>query len=210
MPTLVYFGLQGRAQAIRFMLAHKGVAFEDKRLTFEEWGPMKAAGTYGDCQLPVWVSDDGSYRNQSTAILKSLAMEHGLYPTDAATLYECEWALDTFGDVFKSGSQLCTIKPDATDEMKNQFIADCAAAVDKFEARWADGRAHAAGSQVTYFDFSILTMLTSFLDNPAHMHASVREANLAKIAQCPNFMRVANAIKEICADQVAALAPGPL
>merc|ERR1712127_874763 len=53
-------------------------------------------------------------------------------------------------------------------------------------------------------------MLTSFLDNPAHMHANVREANLAKIAQCPNFMRVANAIKEICADQVAAMAPAPL
>ena len=102
------------------------------------------------------------------------------------------------------------MKPDAPEEMKTAFIADCATVLDKFEARWADGRAHAAGSQVTYADFNILTMLTSFLDNPAHMHANVREANLAKIAQCPNFMRVANAIKEICADQVAALAPSPL
>ena len=29
MPKLLYFALQGRAQAIRYMLAAKGVDFED-------------------------------------------------------------------------------------------------------------------------------------------------------------------------------------
>ena len=144
------------------------------------------------------------------AILKSLAMEHGYYPQDSATLFECEWGQETANDVFKSGSVLCLMKPDATDEMKEKFIADAAAVMDKFEARWADGRAHAAGSQVTYSDFNILAMLTSMIDNPAHMHANVREANLAKLAQCPNFQRVANNIKEMCAAHVAAMAPAPL
>ena len=47
MPKLIYFPVQGRAQAIRFMLAAKGVDFEDQRITGAEWGPMKEAGTYG-------------------------------------------------------------------------------------------------------------------------------------------------------------------
>ena len=46
-PTLVYFPLQGRAQMSRYAATYFGVDFEDKRLTFEEWGAAKAAGTYG-------------------------------------------------------------------------------------------------------------------------------------------------------------------
>jgi len=46
------------------MLAAKGVAFEDVRLTFEEWGAAKAAGTYGaGNQLPVYIADDGKIFN---------------------------------------------------------------------------------------------------------------------------------------------------
>ena len=64
MPKLVYFNLQGRAQAIRYLLAYKGVEFEDVRMEFEEWGAAKAAGTYGEgAQLPVWVDDDGAIHN---------------------------------------------------------------------------------------------------------------------------------------------------
>ena len=47
MPKLVYFNLQGRVQSARYLLGYKGVEFEDIRLTSEEWGPTKAAGTYG-------------------------------------------------------------------------------------------------------------------------------------------------------------------
>ena len=46
MPKVVYFDLQGRAQAIRYLLTHKGVEFEDVRLTQEDWAAAKAAGTY--------------------------------------------------------------------------------------------------------------------------------------------------------------------
>ena len=45
-PKLVYFDLQGRAQAIRYLLAYKGIEYEDIRLSFPEWGEAKMAGTY--------------------------------------------------------------------------------------------------------------------------------------------------------------------
>ena len=48
MPKLIYFPVQGRAQAIRYLLASKNVQFEDARIDGATWGPIKAAKTYGD------------------------------------------------------------------------------------------------------------------------------------------------------------------
>ena len=70
MPKLVYFGLQGRAQMIRYALVAQGVEYEDVHLTPEQWGELKAAETYGKgVQVPVWIDDQGKIRNQSIAIL---------------------------------------------------------------------------------------------------------------------------------------------
>ena len=63
MPKLLYFPLQGYAQSIRYMLGAKGVEFEDVRIPMEEWRTIKEAKTYGDCQMPIWVTDDGKYYN---------------------------------------------------------------------------------------------------------------------------------------------------
>ena len=65
MPKLVYFPLQGHAQAARYLLAHKGVEFEDVRLTMEEWGASKATGTYTAAggSLPSFIEDDGTQKN---------------------------------------------------------------------------------------------------------------------------------------------------
>ena len=87
MPKLIYFPVQGRGQAIKYLLGAKGVAFEDQVITGAEWGPIKEAKTYGDSQLPVYVRDDGSYVNQSMAILKMLAYEHGYMPETPAQVY---------------------------------------------------------------------------------------------------------------------------
>ena len=57
---LIYFPLQGRAQASRYLLTYKQVAFEDVKLSFEEWGAVKAAGTYGEnAQLPLYIDASG-------------------------------------------------------------------------------------------------------------------------------------------------------
>ena len=122
MPKLLYFPVQGRAQAIRYMLGSKGVEFEDKHVEGPEWGPMKAAGTYGEgAKLPVWVLDDGTYFTQSMAILKMLAMEHGYAPTTARAVYEVEWWQMQFSDMV-DGKILAIMKDDATEEERQNVI----------------------------------------------------------------------------------------
>lgn len=42
--SLLYFDIRGRAECIRLLLKHVGVEFEDRRIQFNEWPPIQAAG----------------------------------------------------------------------------------------------------------------------------------------------------------------------
>ena len=77
-PKLVYFNIQARAQAIRYLLTDCNVDFEDIRLTSEEWAEAKAAGTYTapGGSLPSYIEPNGEQKNQSVAILHYLAKKH--------------------------------------------------------------------------------------------------------------------------------------
>ena len=164
MPKLLYFNLQGRAQAIRYLLASKGVAFEDQRLTFEEWPAVKTSGTYGEGpQMPLWVQDDGKYFMQSRAILKMLAFEHGYMPENAQQEYEAEWYLSTVVDCIEmKRDALFVLFNDAPTEEQVQTCIDAMKIfIDKVEAHYADGRAHAVGDKITYVDFMLLAGMTS-------------------------------------------------
>ena len=96
MPKLVYFGMQGRAQPMRYLLASVGAQYEDVHLTGEQWGAAKAAATYGEgVQLPVWIEDDGKIKSQSIATLRYLAFKHGYAAKSAEQDCENQWIFDT-------------------------------------------------------------------------------------------------------------------
>lgn len=78
--TLSYFGGPGRAEASRIALRTAGIAFNDARLTYQEWGAMKATvQPWG--QLPI-LEVDGEKIYQSNAILIYLGKITGFYPKD--------------------------------------------------------------------------------------------------------------------------------
>ena len=205
MPKLIYFPVQGRAQAIRYMLASKNVAFEDQRITGAEWGPMKAAKTYGDAQLPIYIRDDGTWLNQSVAILKTLAMEHGYAPADAKALYENEWFYSTLVDTMEKPARYAIMKDDASAEEKQGVIGILDNIMNALEAHFADGREHVAGSAITDADFYLMAIVTSSYENANGKHAEIREAGAAKVQACPNVMRVLAPMRELCAAQISSL-----
>ena len=82
--------------------------------------------------------------------------------------------------------------------------------LEKVEERGADGRAHCCGDHITYTDFMMLQLMTSVYENPNLKHAAMKEAFTAKLAACPNVNRVMAPMKELCAAQIAALAPSPI
>ena len=206
MPKLIYFPVQGRAQGLRYMLASKGVEFEDQRITGAEWGPIKAANTYGEgAQLPVWVRDDGTYMTQSLAMLKSLAMDLGYAPSDSKTLFETEWFYALGFDVFEKPERFALLKDDADDEAQDKCIAILNTLMDRLEARFSDGRTTVGGEQTTHADFYFLALITSHYENPNGKHEKIREAGKAKVQSCPNVMCVLAPMRELCKAQIDAL-----
>ena len=55
---LYYFDLYGRAETVRMILTRAGVAFEDVRMTPEQFGEMKASGKLPHGQVPALELDD--------------------------------------------------------------------------------------------------------------------------------------------------------
>ena len=161
MPKLLYFPVQGRAQAIRFMCDVKGVAFEDVRMSGVEWGPIKAAATHGEgVQMPIWVTDDGKSYGQSMAILKMMAFEHGYMPETAMQEYEAEWVYATMVDICEKPEIYALLKEDADEAAQQACIDILTKFYKRCDAQWNDGRAHIAGDKITHADFAMLARHT--------------------------------------------------
>ena len=206
MPKLIYFPVQGRAQGLRYMLAAKGVEFEDVRITGAEWGPMKESQKYGaGAQLPVWERDDGTFMTQSLAMLKSLAMDLGYAPSDSKTLFETEWFYALGFDVFEKPERFAILKDDATEEAQDACIKILDTLMDRLESRFSDGRTTVGGSQTTHADFYLLSVVTSHYENPNGKHEKIRNAGAAKVKACPNVERVLAPMRELCKATIDAL-----
>lgn len=77
---LYYFGIAGRAGAIRLMFNLSKTSFEDVTVSFEEWPEMKAKAPFG--QMPWLELDDGTTLAQQVAIEDYVAKLTGFYPSD--------------------------------------------------------------------------------------------------------------------------------
>ena len=95
----------GRAEAIRMMLNHANVSFEDKRISMEEWPALKATGASPMGGLPFWTEDGGAMA-QCNAILRMHGIRHGYYSTDPMICYNidslCDWIEDFCEGIWKN------------------------------------------------------------------------------------------------------------
>ena len=125
-PTLTYFPFHGKAMPIRMMLKHKGIDFEDKTVTFEQFAEMKAAGEVPAGQVPLW-QENGRTVNQATAIMRHLGRQHGYYPQDdLVEAFNIDWCLETIADLWNPGHYRLFFNETADDADK------CEAAIAAF------------------------------------------------------------------------------
>jgi glutathione S-transferase len=97
---LTYFGIGGRAEAIRMCLFLGGVKFEDIRISQEEFGALKASGKLPAGQVPV-IQAGNMTMTQSNAMLRYFGKRGGLYGDTPIQKFWSDWSLDTFDDFFK-------------------------------------------------------------------------------------------------------------
>ena len=59
-PSLIYFPVGGKGEAIRMLLWLAKVEYNDARVTSASFQKWKQAGQLPTGQLPVWIQPDGS------------------------------------------------------------------------------------------------------------------------------------------------------
>ena len=210
-PKLVYFDIQGRAQAIRYLLTDCGVDFEDVRITQEEWGAAKAAGTYTAVggSLPSYIEPNGEKKNQAVAILHHLAKKHGKTCATGEEAYEMHWLYETRKDLEDKDTFSAIFTEGADAAIIDKFIANVKLLMDKCDERWADGRERVAGGpNATAGDYTLLAGYTSIVTNANLRNPRISQECSAYAETKQNYMRVVNKIKADCQATVDAIPAG--
>lgn len=112
-----YFDSRGRAEIIRLTLTAAGLPFEDHRFTREQWPEEKKKSPAG--QVPWIETPDGEKMNESLAIARYIAMQHGLYGKNPKDNYHMERALGCINDISNEMMKIY-FGPDAEKEQKKK------------------------------------------------------------------------------------------
>lgn len=94
---LTYFDVDGgRAEPTRIALSIGGIGFEDQRISFSEFGQMRASTPFN--AVPTLEINGGVY-GQSNAMNRYFGKQTGLYPEDPWQAFLCDEAMDAIEDL---------------------------------------------------------------------------------------------------------------
>lgn len=171
---LHYFNVRNRAEFIRWILAYKGVQFEDIRVEFADW--PAARETFEFNQLPA-LEIDGKTLVTAIAIGRYVAIKYGLYPSDNDAIYNTESLIDFIGD-FLSAYDKFAFKESNWAGWDEYLRADGVQRLKKVENRLkASGSGFFLGESATLVDF----VVAAYVHN--HYYLAGQEHRLAVLAQ---------------------------
>eukprot|EP00351_Strombidinopsis_sp_SopsisLIS2011_P003679 CAMPEP_0116876892 /NCGR_PEP_ID=MMETSP0463-20121206/8750_1 /TAXON_ID=181622 /ORGANISM="Strombidinopsis sp, Strain SopsisLIS2011" /LENGTH=202 /DNA_ID=CAMNT_0004523783 /DNA_START=28 /DNA_END=636 /DNA_ORIENTATION=- len=163
MPAkLYYFDLYGRAEAIRMILTHAKVEFEDVRLNKEQFGEMVASGKLEFNQVPAFEMEDGKVLTQGVSILRYLGAKHGYYPTDALKAWEADSMIDAMSDFNNTMRKIMFAPNEEAKAAAQKEFAEVHAPTffTRAEKRLA-GQKYFGGDSPNVFDFFFGSFMTS-------------------------------------------------
>ena len=186
-PSLVYFDLHVKGEAIRMLLSLAGQEFNDIRLGFDEWGEMKKLMPAG--QVPLWIEPgedategegplpEGKQFNQSHAILKRLGKKFGYYSDDADEAYQIDWALESTSDHWAGRTYMVQMKDDQSEE-KLQEVRDAFTKLNKVVGNklTEGGKKFIAGDRVTIGDIALFVPYAAYAVNEKTLREKQQEA----------------------------------
>ena len=119
---LTYFDIHGgRAEPARLALYLGGVAFEDDRISFQEFGAKRAS--YPFKRVPLLQIDDYEL-SQCNSINRYVGKLAGLYPRDSLQAAYCDEAMDAVEDVVSQQVVTMRIKDEAEKKAAREALAD--------------------------------------------------------------------------------------
>ena len=119
--TLTYFDFDGgRAEPVRIALHAGGIAFEDKRISFEEFAALRP--TLRFCVVPT-LEIDGVSVTQSNAICRYVGQLAGLYPRDPLQALYCDEVLGAVEDLSNAVLASFGLEGEALREAREALVA---------------------------------------------------------------------------------------
>lgn len=122
MPSykLTYFDSDGgRGEPVRIAFHAGGIAFEDHRISFAEFGKLRAGLRFK--AVPV-LEIDGAAVTQSNAMCRYVGKLAGLYPEDAMQALYCDEVLDAVEDFSQHLGATFGLKGQALQDAREQLV----------------------------------------------------------------------------------------
>jgi glutathione S-transferase len=167
---LHYFDIYGRGEAIRFLLAHAKVEYEDVLVSREQLAEYKTNGLAEFGQLPI-LERDGKRYVQSWSILRVLGQELGYYPsTDAEAAYQVDVVVEGVEEFFTKYFRPI-FEQDA--DKKAALVQDLLAYVPRMSAlvnaklAANSSQTHIVGDKRTIADLALAVVAFNAIENPA-------------------------------------------
>ncbi|MGB8220945.1 MAG: glutathione S-transferase family protein [Polyangiales bacterium] len=119
---LTYFDIHGgRGEPARLAMYIGGVAFEDDRISFEQFGERRTGFPF--TRIPV-LDVDGIQLSQCNAISRYVGKLAGLYPTDPLQAAFCDEALDAVEDIVSKIGVTFSMTDEAERKAARKALAD--------------------------------------------------------------------------------------
>lgn len=148
--TLTYFDIDGgRAEPVRLALSIAGIAFEDKRINFQQFHELVGSLPLG-C-VPI-IDIDGETYTQCNAMNRYFGKLAGLYPEDPWQAFLCDEVMEMLEDASNALGKTFGLQGDAFREAREAVAAGMFTKVLKLLGK----RLQAAGG--LYFADGRLTM----------------------------------------------------
>ena len=189
--TLTYFGLPGRGETTRMLLAIAGVKFTDERLAFQDWGALKPTAPFGS--MPLLTLSTGFRLAQQRAIARFVGKHTGLYPEDPHAAALVDALMDALEDVQgingvgrgkpqaeKEADRLAAVSPGGK-------IYQVLAKIDAYIGEHGDGAGHCVGSTLTIADvhlFSYTSNLGSGFFDGVPNTCTNTFSNIQRVRKC--------------------------
>nr|AHC08045.1 sigma glutathione S-transferase [Locusta migratoria] len=158
---LLYFPFRVIAEPIRFILAYVGADYEDVRIEFSDWPPLKPDTPYGT--MPV-LEVDGKKLGQSIPICRYLAKQYGLLAENDWDNAQIDAAVDAINDLRMSIKNFYFEENGSTkNNMKEKLMKEAVPFYyKKLEEMVKNNGGYLAGGKLTWGDLYLTTMLELF------------------------------------------------
>ncbi len=159
--SLTYFDSPGRAEPVRLALRLGGLPFTDRRLSFQQFGELRASGALPLGSVPLLEIDGVTYV-QTAAMLRYVAKigDASLYPADPLAALAVDSVIDCVNDTWYSALMPSLFERDVERKMamRAQFAAGAMTKVltyiDGVLAR--SGGPFVAGEALTLADLTLV------------------------------------------------------